>query len=212
MAAYSDQEQLDELRKWWADNGRSIIAGAAIGLIALFGWRGWAAYQENLAEAASLHYMALREAVTGGNTDAVIEQAGRLKEDFASTPYAALAALELAKRKAEEGELEAAEEQLRWVLDQAAQETLRYTARIRLARVLTARARPDDALALLENDFPRAYTALVEETRGDALRARGDLEAARAAYDRAIASSRGNIEYLRMKRNDLGGETPADPS
>jgi predicted negative regulator of RcsB-dependent stress response len=115
-----------------------------------------------------------------------------------------LAALELAKLKAQAGDLQAAEFQLHWAIDHSAQKVIEALARIRLARVLVAQGRYDDALHVVQRDLPPAYTSLVEEVRGDALLAKGEVEAARAAYDRAILTATGDIEYLRMKRTDLG--------
>ncbi|MFO7642581.1 MAG: tetratricopeptide repeat protein, partial [Candidatus Competibacteraceae bacterium] len=41
MEQYNDDERVDDLKKWWKDNGASIIAGIVLGLIAIFGWQYW---------------------------------------------------------------------------------------------------------------------------------------------------------------------------
>jgi predicted negative regulator of RcsB-dependent stress response len=66
-------------------------------------------------------------------------------------------------------------------------------------------------LAIVTGKFPSAYTSLVEEIRGDALAAKGQIEEAREAYDRAILFAVGDAAYLRMKRAELGAEA-APPS
>lgn len=211
MASYhGDEEQVEALKRWWDESGRSVIAGVIIGLGALLGWRGWVTYQENEAKTASIHYAALRAAVETNDAQAIEANAKALEESFASTPYASLAALSLAKLKAEDGDVQASEAQLRWAIEHSSQEVVEYLARIRLARVLAAQDKHEDALRMVNGEFPAAYTSLVEEIRGDILVATGRIEEAREAYDRAIASATGDIEYLRMKRTNLGeGTGPA---
>jgi predicted negative regulator of RcsB-dependent stress response len=203
----TDEEQLEAIKKWWKENGRSIIAGVIIGLGGLLGWRGWVSYQENQAKAASEHFDALHTAAERNDADVVFKNSKVLQSSYSSTPYAALAALETAKLRAQEGDLDAAKIELQWAIDHSPQETVRDVATIRLARVLIGQRQYDTALAALSEQLPPGYMALVEEVRGDAWVAKGEIDKARAAYDRAIVSSGGNnIEYLQMKRDDLGEE------
>ncbi|MGH8503553.1 MAG: YfgM family protein [Gammaproteobacteria bacterium] len=205
MASYhTDEEQAEALKRWWRENGRSVLAGVIIGLGALFGWRGWSAYQDRQADAASMHYAELRAAVAGDDSKAIETTTHILQESYPSTPYAALAALSLAKVKAQVGDLKGSGAQLRWAAEHSPQDVVRTLANLRLARVLVAQGENDAALAILNGDFPAAYTSLIEEIRGDALVAKGDIDAAREAYDRALAAAVGDTEYLRMKRTDLG--------
>jgi predicted negative regulator of RcsB-dependent stress response len=208
MAAYSDDEQVEALKRWWDENGRSVLVGVLIGFVALLGWRGWVNYQENKSAAASTHYAKLQTAVERNDTKAITAVAKVLEESFASTPYAALAALQLARLYAEANDLKASEAQLRWAIEHSPQESVEILAKLRLARVLTAEGKLDAALSIVAEPFPLAYTSLVEEIRGDALAAMGKIKQARQAYDRALLTATGDTEYLRLKRNNLGG-TPA---
>ena len=92
------------------------------------------------------------------------------------------------------------------MIDHAAQAGLPELARLRLAQVLIAAGKMDQALEELE-PAPRGMAALYEEARGDALKAKGDLEGAAAAYDQALErlpeTSRERM-FLEMKRDDLG--------
>jgi predicted negative regulator of RcsB-dependent stress response len=205
MAHYeTDEERIEAIRKWWKDNGTSIFAGAVLGIGGLLGWKAWVSYQQGQAEAASSHYAGVLEAAREGGMDHAAQEVAVLEAEYASTPYAALGALELAKLKGEAGDLDGAAEQLRWALEHGDQEALRHTSRLRLARVLVARGHSDEALALLTEPLPGAYTSLAEEIKGDALVAKGELAKARAAYNLAILSARGDTEFLQMKLNDLG--------
>ena len=212
MAAYEDDEQLEALKKWWAENGTSVIVGIVLGVGALVGWRGWSSYQTNRAETASTHYNTIITATPDGPYEVLPENVTSLQENYASTPYAALASLQLAKRNAESDDLEAAIEQLRWAMDHSGQDAVQTIARIRLARVLTAQEKYAEALETLSVPMSPAYTSLVEEVRGDAYRAQGETEKARDAYNRAIISATGNADFLLMKRDDLGDLAADDSS
>ena len=206
MAQYeTEEQQVKAIKDWWKENGRSVIAGVVIGVAGLVGWKGWDAYQEQQSLAASDHYQAMGASILAQNLEAVIQQAGELKNKYSSTPYASLSALLLAKAHAEKGEHAAVEENLQWVIDNGKQETLQEIAKLRLARVYIAQNELDKAQSLVDQEYPQAYRSLLAEIRGDLLARRGDLAAARSAYDEAISSAgEEDVAYLRMKRDNLG--------
>lgn len=206
MAEYeTEEQQIDAIKKWWQENGRSVIAGVVIGVAGLVGWKGWNSYQEQQAIAASDRYNAMRSSIVAQNLDAVLHQASELKENYSSTPYASLGALLLAKANAEKGDTTAVIENLQWVIDHSKQNSLRSIASLRLARVYIAQNELDQAEMLLDQSFPKAYLSLLAELRGDLFVRRGDTESARGAYDEAIAAAGAeDVDYLRMKRDNLG--------
>ncbi|MEA3413744.1 MAG: tetratricopeptide repeat protein [Pseudomonadota bacterium] len=211
MSTYeTDEERVEALRKWWKENGTSIVAGVALGVGALVGWRGWVSWQDGQSKAASSVYAQVMEAGKRDDTETARRQARALREDYGSTPYAALAGLELARFHAESGDLESAAVELRQVMDDAGEDSSRDVARVRLARVLVVSGKPGEALELLSDALPGPWMSLVEEARGDAYRGLGDFDKARMAYDRALLATGGNAEYLRMKRDELGSGATAD--
>lgn len=182
----SDEEQLEALQRWWQENGRAVIAGLAIGVAVLAGWRGWEWYRGEQALEASTLYDEAIAGLEAQEHDAVVERAERLRADYAGSAYASLGALAAAKAAVAGGEPEAAEEWLRWAMDNADTADVRHVARARLARVLAARGDRDSALELLDAEVPSAYTALYADIRGDVLVEQGDRTAAAAAYRRAL--------------------------
>jgi len=128
-----------------------------------------------------------------------------LRVQYKSTPYAVLATLLEARANAESGDLAAAAENLRWAIDHSSQESVQDIARIRLARVLVADNKLDEAAAIINRGLPKSYSSLVNEIRGDIFLEKGETEQAKQAYDRALKPiDAGSVEYLQMKRNDLG--------
>ena len=189
-ANLTDDEKLAELKKWWGENGGSIITGVVLGLAVLFGSKAWFAYQERNAETASNIYTTLMTAMEGGDNQVVTERAGMLLSDYSGTPYATLAALALARINIEADELAAARSRLQWVIDNSDSDILRDTARLRMARVMIAMDSLDDAVTLLDQAAPgTTFDPLYTEVRGDIDYARGDQTAANKAYQAALAAT-----------------------
>lgn len=207
MSSYeTDEEQLEAIKKWWAENGRAVIAGIVLGLGAIFGWRAWVSHEQGRAEAASVLYEEVMTALATSDAAKVQESGNRLMQEYDDTPYAEMAALARAKASVAAGDLQAAEQSLQWAVDHATQPDLGRIARLRLARVQYANNKLDAALASLGGHFPESYSALVEELRGDILADKGDIAAARTAYQKALQDPRAVVDraVLEMKLNDLG--------
>ncbi len=206
----TEEQQIESFKKWWKDNGSSIITGVLLGLAVLFGAKSWFAYQERTAENASNIYSTLMNALNNGQESLVNEQAGVLISDFSSTPYAALAAMALAKVKLEQGELQAAHVQLQWALDHAGSDIIRHTARLRLARVMMAADDPDGAEALVgQAGDEGGFTSLYVEVRGDIDLARGDVASARARYASALAAMTAESPGRQVLQLKYDSTTPA---
>lgn len=212
----SEQDQVEALKKWWKENGRSIIAGLLIGLGGVVGWKSWVSYQEAQSVKGSTSYEQLVELVST-NKPAEAEQYGRrLMQGFSSSTYATLSALLLAKLDREQGKADEGERHLRWVMDQTDFPELRQIARLRLARLKLADGALDEALSLVSGDVAAGFEAADQEARGDILLAKGDLDGARAAYRRALvslAAMSANRQLVQMKLDNLGvGQSQGQPA
>lgn len=206
MAEYeTEEQQVEALKDWWKQNGLAVIGGAVLGISALVGWRGWNWYQDKQATEASDIFSVVQEAVNKNDATALQEQTNILRDKYASTPYAPLAVLHQAKNQIDQGDNVAAEESLRWVLKNSKQDTVQNVARLRLARLLLADNKVEEAQAMVNSGMSDAYASLTNEIRGDIFVAKGEIEQAKEAYDQAMqAASGAGVEYLQLKRNDLG--------
>jgi predicted negative regulator of RcsB-dependent stress response len=189
-ANLTDEEKLEQIKKWWGENGGSIITGIVLGLAVLFGTKAWFSYQERTAQTASNLYTVLMSAMESGDAAVVSQKTGVLISDYSDTPYAALGALALAREKIKAGDLPAAQAQLEWVLENSPSDIMRDTARLRLARVLIALENLDGAETLLSQAVTgNAFDPLYTEVRGDVYVARGNIAAANQAYQEALAAT-----------------------
>jgi len=113
-----EQEQLDQLRAWWAKYGTMILTVLVVAMAALGGWRGWQWYETSKSVQARGYFEALEEAgrQQGDESIARINAAMQtLRSEFGTTDYAARGALVAASALASRNELQAARSQLEWL-------------------------------------------------------------------------------------------------
>lgn len=211
----TEEEQLETLKRWWKEHGKSTLAVVFISLAGFFGFKGWQDHQQQQREEASAQYQSLLEALSAGETGLSAEQkttathlAETLRNDFAGTIYAAQAALISARLAVDDQRLDDAATQLQWVLDHSADdEGLAAIARLRLAQVNFAQDKPDAALALLQQAQAGAFAAAYAELRGDILAATQRAEEAQTAYKLALnhlpADDAGRLQIVEMKLNNV---------
>lgn len=205
----TDDETLAAVKDWWERNGKPLVTGGLLALVAVFGWQAWHKYQNNQSQGASNLYQALLETTltpTGTpDTAKVAELSGKLKSEFGGTAYAQYGSLFVAKVAVESGKLDDAAAELKSVYDKPADATLGEIARQRLARVLAAQNKADEALKLLDGDTDKAFVATREELKGDLLVQLGRAADAHAAYEKAKAalSDDDAVGGLQLKLDDL---------
>ncbi len=191
MESYrTEEEQVEALKRWWDENGRSTIVGIVLALGAAFGWQAWQHQRAVQSETASDIYQRLLESAAGmraDDEDLSVDRLGeKLKSDFDGTVYAQFAALQMARFAVEAGNLDEAEKQLRWTLDAAdSGSDIALVTQQRLARVLAAKGQPDEALDLLKVSGSNPYQASYAMARGDILLSEGRDSDALAAYQLA---------------------------
>jgi predicted negative regulator of RcsB-dependent stress response len=201
----SEQEQLETIQKWLKTHGPGIIAGIAIGLALIGGWRFWQGYEQRQAENASALYDSLVRAVRADDAPKAAGPAAVLKDDYAGSAYSALAALLLAKQAAEDNDYAKARAELEWVIAHSRLPELVDIARLRLARVLLAQEQFAEARAQLDQIKSTSLTAEVEELKGDIYLATNEPQQARTAYEaaRAAAGSGAGGSLLQLKLDSL---------
>jgi predicted negative regulator of RcsB-dependent stress response len=208
----NEQEQWDlakqKIRELWI----YVVGGVALGLAGLAGWNWWEDRREVQAQTASARYEELIQAFGRNDATRGMTLLEDLKGEYAWTPYPALGALIAARFQVDANELDKAAASLKYVMDNAHDDEIKLIARLRLARVLSAQGKHDDALALLKVEEAGAFAPRLADTRGDVLLAKGDREGALREYlaARATPNDDGRIDFdmLDLKIRDLGGTPP----
>jgi predicted negative regulator of RcsB-dependent stress response len=205
----TEDDELAGMKDWWQRNGKPLVTGAVLALIVVLGWQAWQRYQTNQSQGASILYQQLLEtALTPSgqaDTTQVAQIAGKLKSEFGGTTYAQFGSLFVAKVAVDNGKLDDAVAELKSVADKPATATLGEMARQRLARVLAAQNKGEEALKLLAGDADKAFLASREELKGDLLVQLGRTDEAHAAYQKAKSalSEEAAVGGLQMKLDDL---------
>ncbi len=210
----TEEEQLEAIKRWWKENGTSLIAGAAIAAAGVFGWNAWQDYQTGQAEAASATYQQLltlssQDSLDDGARQRVDTLTSRLVEDHGDSLYADLARLLDARVAVGAGDTADAAASLEALIADDDRPYLQGVARLRLARLQLAGDDAEAALATLDGGIPEPLAAQRADIRGDAHLALGDREAAREAWQQALSLSEADDQPLygvQLKLDDLGVE------
>ncbi len=205
----TEEQQIKALKDWWSENGTSIIVGIVIGVGGFWGYNWWQDKTVATQEAASNSYQSLVDIDAKENSEQFVTAANTIKEEYADTGYAILAALHLAKQHVDNGEFAKAQEQLEWTVKQTQGQKLQPLMKIRLARVLNAQQKFDEALAQLNSIQDEAYAGVKQQVLGDTYLLKGDQDRARLAYETAKQSTESYSakNELEMKVNDLAPTT-----
>ena len=200
----TEEQQVEALKKWWKENGKSIVAGIVLGLAAVLGWRAWGDHRDNVAAQASNLFDQLVVSVDAGNAESAAKQAQALHQDYGSTPYSAFAELMQARLHHEKGDAAAAAAALEQAITKAPDEGVKAIAVLRLARLRLATGELDAAEAVLkQHPAPAAFEGEYSAVRGDVALGRGDTAAARSAYQQALAAQVGNADLVQLKLENL---------
>lgn len=210
---YDDYEQSERVRQWIGENGPAIVMGVVLAVGGVFGWRYWQNQQENEAKNAAATYSTLSTLVNGGQIDAAVDQYELLKADYADTPYAAMAALDMAKARLEAGQKQLAVAAYTFAAEHGVPDTIRAIALERKARVQLDMGETDAAMdTLSEVEGTPGMSARLAEIRGDILLAQGDTAAAADAYRTALDELQdglGNRRFLEMKLQQVDTAAPS---
>ena len=216
MAEYeTEEQQVEALKQWWADNGRAVIFGIGLGLVLIFGFRAWQGHKSSVAEDASSAYTNVLESLENDDDgEEFLGLVSDIRKDHGGSPYAAMASLAEARFQVENNRLAEAESALRWAVDKGSFKEIVPVARLRLARVLKAQDKHQDALDILEKVSSTAFTGHAEEIRGDIYLDQGDTTEAVSAYRRAQSSGSptNSGAALQMKIDDLATDSIDDKS
>ncbi len=203
----SEEEQVAAIKKWWKENGTSVILGIVIGSAALFGWRAWQGQVTAKGENASMTFSQLESQLVDEKAEDAVATGKMLMEEYATTPYASFAALKLAKVAVEADDQETAASHLQWIIDNGNPEEIKQTAIMRLAKLRLSADNPDSAWLLISTIDETTTLSSYHELKGDILLAQGKHEEAKNAYLQAVAlspSGPGSNKFLEMKMDDLG--------
>ena len=205
----SDEEKGEDIKRWWRENGQSVILGCILGGAVIFGGRYWVNYKQTVTENASQTYQQVAQALEQQQVEAADMLTQKLLSEFSNTPYAVFGALKMASRAAENNDTKSAKLYLQWVMDNASLSAHLELARLRQAKVLVDEKEYAQALELTRQSTSPAFSSLFTELQGDVLLAMDKKSEARNAYQSAmklLKQGEPRLALLQIKLDDLAIE------
>ena len=208
MAAHlDDQQELENFKYFWHSKGRWLFA---VLLLASLVYLGWVLYQGHIEtkneEAATALAGLVEKAKTSQDKQALQADLSILQQNYPESISSAQATMMVAADLFDQGQYEAAEKQLNWVLQNQQIPFVRALAIQRLATVQLQQKKYDAALATLKMPVDTAFEALILETQGDVLYAQGKNKEALAVYEQALAKTvqdAPGLQLLQLKADEL---------
>ncbi|AMG91435.1 YfgM family protein [Citrobacter amalonaticus] len=199
----NENDQVDAIKRFFAENGKALAVGVILGVGALVGWRYWNSHQTESARSASLSYQTVVSSLSAGKAED-LSAAEKFAADNKNT-YGALASMELAQQFVDQNQLEKAAAQLQQGLAATSDENLNAVITLRLARVQVQLKQADTALKTLDSVKGEGWAAIVADLRGEALLSKGDKQGARSAWEAGVKSNASPAlsEMMQMKINNL---------
>ncbi|EGT4256382.1 hypothetical protein D8W73_20325 [Citrobacter amalonaticus] len=199
----NENDQVEAIKRFFAENGKALAVGVILGVGALVGWRYWNNHQTESARSASLSYQTVVSSLSAGKAED-LSAAEKFAADNKNT-YGALASMELAQQFVDQNQLEKAAAQLQQGLAATSDENLKAVITLRLARVQVQLKQADTALKTLDGVKGEGWAAIVADLRGEALLSKGDKQGARSAWEAGVKSNASPAlsEMMQMKINNL---------
>jgi predicted negative regulator of RcsB-dependent stress response len=199
----TEEQQVEAIKSFWAENGTSIIAGLAIGFAGFIGFNYYQEYQLAEQQKTADSYMGNLE-----QADKEPASFNQSAEAFISknpdSSYASLTALTMAKNVLVHDDYSQAAKYLQTAIDKAPNTGIKAIATMRLVHVQIQLAQYEEALANLATTMPKSFTANIEESKGDIYVLQGKNDLARNAYQAAIDNDGLKTSpALQMKIDDL---------
>ncbi|CAJ0945265.1 unnamed protein product [Ranitomeya imitator] len=151
----NEHDQLEAVKRFFTENGKSLIVGVVLGIGALVGWRYWNNHQDDGAKR-----LLLLTKPQPQQLNPMLHKRLKAVEKFVAenkNTYGAFASLNFSSKIA--------------------------LINLRLARIQIQQKQPDAALKTLEGIKGEGWLAQVSDLRGDALVGKGDKEGAKECLD-----------------------------
>ena len=195
----TEEEQVEQIKKWWNSNGKQIIAGAVIGLAGIWGWNTYSDYQDKQSlNARSLYLSYASDSNNLGAYD-------KLTTDFSSSTYSDQAILLMAKYLFDAGSYTEALAVTEPLINNPSS-VIANTAALRAASIYLQLGKHDQALSILEGQSGNNFSGLIYNLIGDIHLDLGNRAEAQKHYSLAIDNVTANSnlsQLIQIKLDDL---------
>ncbi|KGQ70176.1 hypothetical protein A1D23_05925 [Chelonobacter oris] len=205
MSYITEEQQVEELKSWWKENSKVIIATFILVVGGVLGWRYWQTHQINSRMATSNEYEQVVQAYLQ-NPQVNTEVLQKFVDENKDSSYAVFALFARAKSAVEQNNPALAESSFQQAVQISRDDNLRTIAALRLAELQVQQQNYDAAQTTLNNVSDNAWAGSKQQLIGDILLAKGEQQAARQAYQQALESANLNVsdrQLLQLKIDSL---------
>ncbi len=191
----TEEEQVEQIKKFWNDNGMQIIAGVVIGIGAIWGMKFYDQYQSDKSAESRSQYLSI-----GANND----QAYQLLQNSQGA-YKDESSLLMAKYAVESGDYKKALDFL-LPLSRSENEFISHAAKLRASNVYLQTNQFEKALSILQGNQNSIFDGLYNHAKGDAYLALNNIDSAKKHYQLAlekISSESDLYNLIQIKLGDL---------
>ena len=210
-----EQENLANLKSFWARYGNYIIGVITMALLVYSGMSAWKWYQRDQAADAGKLYETLINSISKNEKDKTYLAAEDLQKKYGGTSYAAMGSLVAAKVAMDSNDASKAQSYLKWTANQASDDSFRALAQLRLLGILIdqgTEATLKEADQLLKEKAVKGFEPLWIERRGDWYLVQTKIPEARTEYLKAMKAMQSDRAFpedarglLKVKIDAVGG-------
>ena len=210
-----EQENLANLKSFWARYGNYIIGVITVALLVYSGMSAWKWYQRDQAADAGKLYETLINSISKNEKDKTYLAAEDLQKKYGGTSYAAMGSLVAAKVAMDSNDATKAQSYLKWTANQASDDSFRALAQLRLLGILIdqgTEASLKEADQLLKEKAVKGFEPLWIERRGDWYLVQTKIPEARTEYLKAMKAMPSDKAFpedarglLKVKIDAVGG-------
>ena len=210
-----EQENLANLKSFWARYGNYIIGVITVALLVYSGMSAWKWYQRDQAADAGKLYETLINSISKNEKDKTYLAAEDLQKKYGGTSYAAMGSLVAAKVAMDSNDASKAQSYLKWTANQASDDSFRALAQLRLLGILIdqgTEASLKEADQLLKEKAVKGFEPLWIERRGDWYLVQTKIPEARTEYLKAMKAMQSDRAFpedargvLKVKIDAVGG-------
>ncbi len=210
-----EQENLANLKSFWARYGNYIIGVITVALLAYAAMNLWNWYQRSQAADAGKLYETLINSISKNEKDKTYLAADDLQKKYGSTTYAAMGNLVAAKIAMDSNDTAKAQAYLKWTANKASDDSFRALAQLRLMGLLIdqgTEASLKEADQLLKEKAVKGFEPLWAERRGDWYLVQKKIPEARTEYLKAMKLMQSDKAFpedarglLKVKIDAVGG-------
>lgn len=182
----TEQEQIEQLKKWIKEYGFSIVVGILLAVALVTGWHYWQNYtSQRLVSASTIYDEMLLDRAQNDKSNTA-SQGTKLINEYPRTPYAQMAALLLARDAVTDKNYSEAIKQLTWLINHTNNKPLSNIAYLRIARIFLAQNNTKKALENLAYVNEKAFQGLKNEIMGDVYVQQKNITNAKKSYQLAL--------------------------